>query len=144
MSIRAKLLWSGLPSSTSFARRIIPAQVPRTGSPSAKSSDKGSKVLLDSKSIEIVVDSPPGITIASRPSRSSGNLTWRTVVPSLPNASVCSLEAPCNAKTPTIGDNLLFYQPRSASFVSSSPISRPGIASPSPRLTLATIVGSLK
>ena len=142
ISIWAKLFWSGRPSMTFLARRIIPAHVPKTGRPSLMRCDNGSKVPLDSKSMEIVVDSPPGITSASSPRRSSGILTWRTLAPSFSSAAVCSLEAPCKARTPTLFDKSGVYQPRSASLVSSSPISRPGIASPKPRLTLATIAGS--
>lgn len=142
ISICAKLFWSGRPSMTSLARRIMPAHVPKTGNPSLMRRARGSKVPLDSNSMEIVVDSPPGITNASTPRRSSGTLTWRTVAPNFSSAVECSLEAPCKARTPTVLDKSGVYQPRSASLVSSSPISRPGIASPKPRLTLATIAGS--
>ena len=42
------------------ANRIIPAQVPNTGSPSANASASGPNSPEDSNSSESVVDSPPG------------------------------------------------------------------------------------
>src|ERR1700716_1753718 len=51
-------------------------------------------------SMVIVVLSPPGSTMPSRPSRSSGVLTRRVRAPAFSRARMCSAKAPCIARTP--------------------------------------------
>ena len=58
---------------------ISPAQVPSTGSPERTSSRSGSARPSRSTPSVIVVDSPPGITSPSRPSRSAGTRTRRAL-----------------------------------------------------------------
>src|SRR3954452_16444217 len=49
----------------------------------------------------IVVDSPPGMTRPSRPSRSRGVRTTRGVAPSLASIFACASKSPWRARTPT-------------------------------------------
>ena len=49
---------------------------------------------------DIVVLSPPGITSASRSSRSLGTRTWRVWAPHSASADSCAANAPCSASTP--------------------------------------------
>src|ERR1700704_5830462 len=51
-------------------------------------------------SMVIVVLSPPGSTMPSRPSRSSLVLTRRVRAPAFSRARMCSAKAPCIARTP--------------------------------------------
>jgi hypothetical protein len=67
-----KLLWSGRPSSTPLANRIIPAQVPNTGIPCFNRASIASNNPEVKSKCDIVVDSPPGITNASTASKSEG------------------------------------------------------------------------
>ena len=101
MSMASKLFWSRRPSLTLFAKRIIPAQVPNTGRPSPIIWLRDPKILLDSRSIEIVVDSPPGKIMASIPARSSGVRTATLLVPNDVSICWCSEKAPWSANTPT-------------------------------------------
>src|SRR5690606_27160678 len=101
MSIAPKQRWSGRPSSTSAPRRIMPAQVPRAGRPSARRRASGSVSPARSSCIAIVVDSPPGTTSASTSARSSGVRTSRASAPRLASALACAANAPCRARTPT-------------------------------------------
>src|SRR5512133_2688492 len=61
---------------------IIPAQVPSTGVPPRTSARNGSASRSRSIPSVIVVDSPPGITSPSSPSRSAGTRTSRGSAPS--------------------------------------------------------------
>ena len=86
------------------AEKIIPAQVPRTGSPSrirARSGSSSSKVRA---SRTIVVDSPPGSTSASTAASSSGRRTRVVATPRRSRAATCSRTSPWRASTPTSGD----------------------------------------
>src|SRR5829696_8860189 len=51
--------------------------------------------------LPIVVDSPPGMMIPTRPSRSSTVLTSTGSTPSPLSICACSLKSPCKASTPT-------------------------------------------
>src|SRR5260370_8578744 len=53
--------------------------------------------------IVIVVISPRGRTMPSRPSRSSLSLTRRVFAPTASSALTCSANAPCIARTPIKG-----------------------------------------
>ncbi|MEI2642009.1 MAG: hypothetical protein V9G10_06665 [Candidatus Nanopelagicales bacterium] len=64
MSMAPRLYWSGRPSSTWSASRIMPAQVPKIGIPCAIRSSSGSVRSLRPMSMPIVVDSPPGMISA--------------------------------------------------------------------------------
>src|SRR5262245_42005769 len=75
----------------------MPAQVPKSAPskrPIASSRPYSSAIRM------IVVDSPPGTTRPSRPSRSWGNLTSTTSRLSLHSARACSRNAPWTASTP--------------------------------------------
>ena len=129
---------------TSAASRIIPAQVPSAGSPSARRSASGSNSPDESSSIDIVVDSPPGMTSASTPSSSVGRADLDGVGAERQRAPRrARANAPCSARTPTFGRTWgprgrrhARYQPRSASLTSSSSISSPASASPRPAADL--------
>src|SRR3954463_11740174 len=95
--------WSGRPSSTSAASRIMPAHVPNTGKWSVRRSAMASKRPDDSSSIDIVVDSPPGMTRASTRARSAGVRTSLARAPSSVRATAWSPKAPWSARTPTVG-----------------------------------------
>ena len=65
-SMAPKARWSGRPSRTSVASRIIPAQVPKAGIPSARRSASGAAQLVAVEQHRDVVDSPPGRTSRRR------------------------------------------------------------------------------
>src|SRR6478735_34685 len=92
--------WSGRPSRTSRASTIAPAQVPSTASPPAMASASGARSPDVSRRRCIVVDSPPGSTIASRPLIASGVRTSTVSTPSASRTSPCSRNAPWSASTP--------------------------------------------
>src|SRR5712691_4335685 len=92
--------WSCIPSVTSRARTIMPAHVASVGSLLAMAARSGSSRPTRSMSIVIVVLSPPGRTMPSRPSRSSLVLTRRVLAPTASGALTCSANAPCIARTP--------------------------------------------
>ena len=82
---------------------IIPAHVPSTGVPERTSARSGSASPSRSMPSVIVVDSPPGITSPSSPSRSAGTRTSRTSAPSSRSIRACAAKSPCRASTPTSG-----------------------------------------
>src|SRR5205823_4824484 len=94
---------SAIPSAMSLASTIMPAHVARVASPPWIASRSGSSRPTRSISIVIVVLSPPGRTIPSRPSRSSRVRTKRVRAPAAPRARTCSANAPCIARTPMRG-----------------------------------------
>src|SRR6185312_6701101 len=53
-------------------------------------------------SFDIVVDSPPGMTSPSTPSRSAGTRTSTASRPTSRSARQCSRNAPCRARTPAL------------------------------------------
>ncbi len=79
---------------------IIPAQVPKIGLPNARS---GSASPSRSTPSVIVVDSPPGMTRPSSPSRSAGTRTSRTSAPSARSTFTWASKPPWSARTPTSG-----------------------------------------
>ena len=96
--------WSGLASVTVSASMIIPAHDPYIGIPARRASRSGSRNPSRMASLDIVVDSPPGMT---RPSIFDNDSTCRTGTARAPTASsdrMCSRTSPCNANTPTTGD----------------------------------------
>ena len=152
-----KQRWSARPSRTSRASRIIPAQVPSAGMPAAsRSAERVEQLRWRPGSFDMVVDSPPGMHEARRPRPAQRGCGPRRA--SAPSASRAlrraRANAPCRARTPTCrpapgGCTVASaarraHQPRSASLISSVPISRPGIAAPRPRLTLARMSASRK
>ncbi|GBD46519.1 hypothetical protein HRbin41_01347 [bacterium HR41] len=82
---------------------IIPAQVARQGSPAASSSRNGSASRSRSMPIVIVVDSPPGSTSASTPSRSREVRTRRVSAPARSSIRWWASKSPWIASTPTSG-----------------------------------------
>src|SRR5437773_6619946 len=88
----------------------MPAQVARVGKPAPIADRSGPYSPTRSISIVIVVLSPPGSTIPSRPSRSSAVRTTRVRAPHACGARMCSANAPRLARTPMRGD-LLFLPP---------------------------------
>src|SRR4051812_11805933 len=80
---------------------IIPAQVPSTGVPDCTSRLSGSASCSRSIPSVIVVDSPPGMTSPSRPSRSAGVRTRFAVAPSASSIFECASKSPWRARTPT-------------------------------------------
>src|SRR3954468_7826009 len=80
---------------------IIPAQVPSTGVPDCTSRLSGSASCSRSMPSVIVVDSPPGMTSPSRPSRSAGVRTRFAVAPSASSILECASKSPWMARTPT-------------------------------------------
>src|SRR5215471_10434847 len=103
MSRRPRPFWSAMPSVMSLASTIMPAQVARVASPSPIAWRRGSSKPTRSISIVIVVLSPPGRTMPSRPTRSSRPRTRRVRAPALSSALTCSANAPCIARTPMRG-----------------------------------------
>src|SRR5579875_3270609 len=85
------------------SRMIIPAQVPRIGVPAAASSRSGSPSPSRAIPSVIVVDSPPGSTSASSPSRSAATRTSTASAPSEPSRRAWASKSPCSASTPTRG-----------------------------------------
>src|SRR4051794_39431504 len=80
---------------------IRPAQVPSVGTPERTSCRSGSARPSRSMPSVIVVDSPPGITSASRPSRSAGVRTMRASAPSRTSTPAWASKSPWMARTPT-------------------------------------------
>src|SRR5437867_7663926 len=103
MSRRSRPFWSAIPSVISRARTIMPAQVASVGRPRSMACRSGASMPTRSISIVMVVLSPPGSTIPSRPSRSSRLRTSRVRAPAASSALMCSAKAPCIARTPTRG-----------------------------------------
>src|SRR6266576_3254979 len=103
MSSRPRPCCSAIPSATSLASTIMPAQVARVARPPRIASRRGSSRPTRSMSIVIVVLSPPGSTIPSRPARSSCVRTSRVRAPVASSARTCSAKAPCIARTPMRG-----------------------------------------
>ena len=88
--------------STFSARSIIPAHVARTGIPSFICSFIVSNMSNSFKSLPCTVLSPPGRTSLSYPFlRSSLFLNSTHSAPSSFKTFSCSINAPCNARTPT-------------------------------------------
>ncbi len=81
MSIAPNDNWSGRPSRTPRASKIIPAHVPNTDMPAAIRSANGLNRPLLTSNFDMVVDSPPGITSASTLARSDGVRTSLAVTP---------------------------------------------------------------
>src|SRR3954470_15980659 len=86
---------------------IIPAQVPSTGLPPRTNSRSGSASPSRLMPSVIVVDSPPGITSPSSPSRSRGTRTSRGSAPSSRRSRPWASKSPCSARTPTTGATAL-------------------------------------
>src|SRR3954449_2229679 len=86
---------------------IIPAHVPRTGRAVPTNSRSGSASPSRSIPSVIVVDSPPGITSPSSPSRSRGTRTSRGSAPSSRSSRPWASKSPCSARTPTTGATAL-------------------------------------
>src|SRR3984893_1619777 len=103
MSSRPSPRWSAMPSETSRARTIMPAHVASVARPPAIARLSGSNKPIRSISIVMVVLSPPGSTMPSRPSRSWGDRTNRVLAPLASSARMCSANAPCIARTPMRG-----------------------------------------
>src|SRR6476469_8280243 len=80
----------------------IPAQVPRKAPPRACRSRIGASKSYASISFDIVDDSPPGMTRPSSPARSRGSRTSTASTPTSRSAAMCSRNAPCRARTPTL------------------------------------------
>src|ERR1700704_2863832 len=78
----------------------MPAQVASVGRPPSIAARSGPRSPTRSISIVIVVLSPPGRTMPSRPSRSSAERTTRVLAPLASRARTCSANAPCIARTP--------------------------------------------
>lgn len=91
MSMRAR--WSR-------SSMISPAHEPSTGVPSRMSARSGSAKPSRSIPSVIVVDSPPGITRPSTPSRSAGTRISWTWAPSRCRTRACAANPPCKASTP--------------------------------------------
>src|SRR5918995_112438 len=91
---------SGSRPSTRCAITIIPAHVPSIGMPAFARSMIGSTSPALRASLEIVVDSPPGIARTSTRARSSGVRTSTGDAPSSPNTRACSRKSPWSARTP--------------------------------------------
>src|SRR6267378_7514452 len=108
MSSNPRPRWSDVPSTTSRASTIIPAQVASVASPPEIACRSGASSPVRSSSIVMVVLSPPGSTIPSSPSRSSRERTRRVLAPLRLSALTCSAKAPCIARTPMRGVLLLF------------------------------------
>src|SRR6266536_73550 len=103
MSSRPKPHWPLTPSVISRASTIMPAQVASAGRPASRAARTGAQRPIRSMRMVMVVLSPPGITSASRPSRSAGRRTRRVRAPTLSSARTCSRNAPWSAITPTRG-----------------------------------------
>ncbi len=73
---------------------IMPAQVPSTGRPLRTNSRSGSASPSRLMPSVIVVDSPPGITSPSSPSRSAGTRTSRTSAPRPRSILECASKSP--------------------------------------------------
>src|SRR3954447_24802601 len=103
MSIPPMPTWSAVPSTTRSASRIMPAHDPNAGMPPATRFCSGSSRSNVTSSLPIVVDSPPGTTIASTESSSWGRRTRTARAPAASRTATCSRTSPCNASTPMVG-----------------------------------------
>src|ERR1700675_4628648 len=103
MSSSPRPRWPAMPSTTSRASTIVPAQVANVARPPQIASRSGSSRPVRSNNIVIVVLSPPGSTMPSSPSRSSRVRTSRVRAPAFSSARTCSANAPCIARTPMRG-----------------------------------------
>ncbi len=81
----------------------MPAHDPYVGMPAAMRARSGSSRSNVTSSLLIVVDSPPGSTIASTPSSSAGRRTATARAPHAVIAATCSLTSPWRASTPMTG-----------------------------------------
>ena len=126
--------------------RSGPRRPPAPGIPSRSASRNGVRRPDESSSLSIVVDSPPGSTIASIPASCSGVLTSVVCARATSSASACSRNAPCSASTPIFISgglpSLVTSRARRASRRGCRSRRR-GIASPNPRDTLATMSASV-
>ena len=86
------------------ASRIIPAQVPNVGIPSAIRFRSGSNSSNVRASLAIVVDSPPGRTSPSQAASSAGRRTAIASTPRSVSTRRCSRTSPWRAKTPMVGE----------------------------------------
>src|SRR5213080_716733 len=86
-----------MPSVMSLARTIKPAHLAKVARP------LWIALRTRSMSMVMVVLSPPGSTMPSRPLRSSRVRTRRVRAPTASSACTCSAKAPCIARTPMRG-----------------------------------------
>src|ERR1051325_5432297 len=70
--------------------------------PSATRLRSGSKTPKSTRSLPLVVLSPPGMTSASTLASSSGRRTSRASAPSFRSVDTCSAKSPWSARTPTL------------------------------------------
>src|SRR3954452_14748721 len=103
MSSAPKLRWSLRPSRILTASRIIPAHVPNVGMPASTRSAIGSNNPDVVSRLDIVVDSPPGITRASQASSWAGVRTSTASTPKARRRSTWARNAPCSASVPMHG-----------------------------------------
>src|SRR4051794_36677072 len=82
---------------------IIPAHVPNTGVPPEAKARSGSARPSRSIPSVITVDSPPGMSRPSSPSRSPGTRTSRTSAPRSRRIRAWASTSPWRASTPTTG-----------------------------------------
>src|SRR4051812_14335530 len=104
LTCRPKALRSALTSSTprwSRSSMISPAHVASTGVPPAARARSGSPSPSRSMPRVMVVDSPPGMTSPSSPSRSFGVRTSRQSAPSDASTAQWASKSPWRASTPT-------------------------------------------
>src|SRR4051794_23875628 len=78
----------------------MPAQLPRTGPPDVWNEVIASSRPSRSMPIEMVVDSPPGMTSPSRPFSSAGVRTSLASAPSSASMRRWASKSPCRARTP--------------------------------------------
>src|SRR3984893_16798151 len=95
--------WSARPSRTSSASRMTPAQVARAGRPPPSSRARSCLSPNLRRSLSMVVLSPPGRTMPSRPASSSALRTGNASAPRRVSAWMCSRKAPWRARTPILG-----------------------------------------
>ncbi|CAB4810373.1 unannotated protein [freshwater metagenome] len=139
--IPPKVSCPAIASSTLLESKIIPAHEPYVGIPLLiRCTIKSNKLKLLA-SLAIVVDSPPGITIASILKISLSVLTGTAITPQSLSDWMCSRTSPWSARTPIF----IYYQPRSANLCGAgiSATLIPTIASPNPRETSATTLASV-
>ncbi len=115
MSMPPKVSWPERGSRILSASMIRPAQVPYTGMPAAMRARRGPAMPKRSASLEMVVDSPPGMTRPSTWASSSGRRTGLATASAAARAIRCSRTSPWRARTPITGVVLIgAYQPRFA------------------------------
>ncbi|MCK7526818.1 MAG: hypothetical protein MZV64_59085 [Ignavibacteriales bacterium] len=86
-------------ASTSFERKIAPAQVPQIAWRLAKLRAAAPSSSYATASFPIVVDSPPGMISPSSPSRCSGRRTsTRFHTQAACSMAICSAKSPCRAR----------------------------------------------